>query len=162
MSRRATAALTAGLLLVGCGSGSSVTREQVVEAADELCDEAYLELGPGFDLDRRATEENGGVPVSDDELAQLATSERRFAGEARRFAGRVDDLDAPERDEQALADAAEVLREVADRLEEAADAGADGRRVEHDRAQRAAYEAFLDAQDGYTDHFGRRCGTLGE
>jgi hypothetical protein len=104
--------------------------------------------GPGFDLDRRATDANGGVPVSDDELAQLAGSERRFAGEAEEFADRIDDLAAPERDERALSQAADALREVADRLEQAADAGSADRREEHDRAQREAYEAFNQAQEG--------------
>jgi hypothetical protein len=150
------------LTLVGCAGGAQVSREDVMAAADELCDDAYLELGPGFDLDRRATDANGGVPISDQELAQLVQSERRFAGEAADFAERIQELSAPEQDEAALAEAADALSEVADRLEEAADAGAEGRRPEHDRAQRAAYEAFNEAQQGYTDHFGRRCGTLGE
>jgi hypothetical protein len=161
--RRAVVLLLLSLALSGCTDGRpSATREQVVAAADDLCDEAYLELGPGFDLDRRATDANGGVPVGDEDLARLVRSERRFAGEAEDFAGRIEDLAAPEQDERALAEAADGLRAVADALREAADAGEDGERAEHDRAQRVAYEAFKDTQSGYTEHFGRRCGTIGE
>lgn len=152
--------LLSALPLGACGGPPQLSRTQVASQADALCDQAYRDLGPA--ISGRRTDGSEGPPADAAELAELASGERRLAGQAEQLAQDARDLTSAGDEDEALEAVADLLLAVTSDLRTAATDAQDGRRREHDLAQRSAYDGYVAATSAYEAHFGRSCGTVSD